>query len=68
MHPYIRLFDLSQKVDYRTEVLSGLTGSLGFNPRGRGLRVDRGPLAAHGPVRGIRDGAYLRASSAEGRG
>jgi SulP family sulfate permease len=32
MHPYIRLFDLSQKVDYRTEVLSGLTVSLALIP------------------------------------
>ncbi|MCB9178713.1 MAG: SulP family inorganic anion transporter [Flavobacteriales bacterium] len=32
MRPYIRLFDLSQKVDYRTEVLSGLTVALALIP------------------------------------
>lgn len=32
MRQYIRLFDLSQKVDYRTEVLSGLTVALALIP------------------------------------
>lgn len=32
MRQYIRLFDLSQKVDYRTEVLAGLTVALALIP------------------------------------
>ncbi len=32
MRPYIKLFDLSQKVNYRTEVLSGLTVALALIP------------------------------------
>lgn len=32
MRPYIQLFDLSQKVDHRTEVLSGLTVALALIP------------------------------------
>jgi SulP family sulfate permease len=32
MRPYIRLFDLQQKVNYRTEVLSGLTVALALIP------------------------------------
>ena len=32
MRPYIRLFDFQQKVNYRTEVLSGLTVALALIP------------------------------------
>ena len=32
MHKYLNLFDLSQKVDYRTEVLSGLTVAMALIP------------------------------------
>lgn len=32
MRQYLKLFDLSQKVDYKTEVLSGLTVALALVP------------------------------------
>jgi glycosyltransferase involved in cell wall biosynthesis len=60
MRHYIRLFDFSQKVDYRTEVLSGLTVALALIP-GRVDQETRYALYTHCD-------AFLFQSLAEGFG
>ncbi len=40
MKKYLNLFDLSQKVDYKTEVLSGLTVAMALIPEAVGVNSD----------------------------
>jgi len=55
MNKFFNLFDFSQKVNYKTEVLSGLTVALALIPEGVAFAL----IAGLSPLTGLYD-AYIR--------
>ncbi|RZK47533.1 MAG: SulP family inorganic anion transporter, partial [Pedobacter sp.] len=49
MKPFFKLFDFSQKINYRTEILSGLTVALALIPEAVGFAF----LAGLSPLTGL---------------